>query len=154
MLTVSLEHDPQFKRGLQQRLTVLLPEWFNQGEANLKYADTAQQLDGYVARIDGDPKGLLIYKKHSAIAAEIVWLGVDPNCHRCGIGRALVTAACDAARSDGLDLLFAWTLHAKIDYEPYKRTRRFYDRVGFQYAMEEHSPDETNPLALYVRRLR
>jgi GNAT superfamily N-acetyltransferase len=151
-LTVSLEPDPLVKRTLQQQLTALLPDWFKQGEASLKYADRAAALPGYVARLDGTAKGLLVYKKHGALAAEIVWLGVDPTSHRSGIGRGLVDAACDAARADGLRYLFVWTLHEESGYAPYVPTRRFYEAMEFEYAMEEHFPSGDNPLALYMRR--
>src|SRR5207253_2739396 len=76
------------KRRLQEHLSALLPEWFAQSDSNLKYAAQSEVLSGYVARLDGEPKGLLLLKKHSAISAEIYWLGVDPRCHRRGLGRA------------------------------------------------------------------
>jgi len=152
-LTVLLEPNSQLKRALQQQLTALLPDWFKQGEASLKYADRAAVLPGYVARIDGEAKGLLVYRKHGPIAAEIVWLGVDPTCHRSGIGRALIDAACSAARTDGLKYLFVWTLHENAHYAPYAPTRRFYEATGFEYAMAEHFPTGDNPLALYMKTL-
>jgi GNAT superfamily N-acetyltransferase len=108
-------------------------------------------LPGYVAWLDREANGLLLYKRHSPISAEIFWLGVDPRWHRCGIGRALVKAACDAAGSDGVNFLFVCTLHPKVDYEPYERTRRFYEAMGFRYVLEEQNPDETNPLAFYMK---
>ena len=152
-LTVSLETDRVAKRKIQERLSALLPEWFAQSDSNLKYAVQSEILPGYIARIDGEPRGLLLLKRHSAISAEIFWLGVDPGCHRSGIGRALVEVALDAARSDDVKFLFVCTLHPGVCYEPYQRTRLFYEAMGFQYVLEEPFPDETNPLAFYVRSL-
>jgi ribosomal protein S18 acetylase RimI-like enzyme len=153
MLTVSLETDRLAKRRIQEHLSSLLPQWFGKSDANLKYAAQAELLPGYVARLDGEPKGLLLYKTHSAVSAEIYWLGVDPRCHRSGIGRALVEAACGAATSDGVKFLFVCTLHPSRDYEPYQRTRRFYEAMGFRYVLEEQFPDEKNPLAFYMKFL-
>ncbi|UVO35695.1 GNAT family N-acetyltransferase [Bradyrhizobium arachidis] len=153
-LTVSLESDPSIKRGIQQTLTALLPDWFKQGDASLKYADKAEILPGYVARADGEPKGLLLYKKHDALAAEIFWLAVDPDYHRSGVGRSLVSAACNTALADGAKFLLVWTHHARTNDKPYEATRQFYERIGFRYLAEEHFPASLeNPLALYVRLL-
>jgi GNAT superfamily N-acetyltransferase len=153
MLAVSLEADRFAKRSLQEHLSALLPEWFAQSDSNLKYAAQSEVLSGYVARLDGEPRGLLLLKKHSAISAEIYWLGVDPRCHRRGIGRALVEAACEAARSVGEKFLFVCTLYPGAAYEPYRRTRLFYEAMGFQYVLQEPFPDETNPLAFYMKCL-
>ena len=152
-IVVSLETNPTRKRETQERLTALLPEWFGQSEPNLKYAEQAEVLPGYVARIAGEPKGLLLLKKQSPISAEVYWVGVDPAYHRSGIGRALVEAASDAARLDGAKFLFVATLHPNATCELYQRTRRFYEALGFQYVLEEQFPHEKNPLAYYMKPL-
>jgi len=152
-LTVALEPDPDERRRVQRHLTTRLPEWFDQTGSSVRYAAQAERLPGFVARLDGEPRGLLLLKPHGGSTAEIYWLGVDPNCHRSGVGRALVDAACDAARAENRDLLFVWTLDPSVDYEPYARTRRFYEAMGFRYVLLEHVPDERNPLGLYMRRL-
>jgi GNAT superfamily N-acetyltransferase len=152
-LSTSLERYPQRRRQLLEQLTARLPEWFGLPVANLAYAAQAEILPGYVAHIDGLPRGLLLLKTHSAISVEIHWMGVDPDCHRAGVGRALVAAACAAARADGAEVAFVYTLHPKVAYEPYARTRRFYEAMGFRYVLEEPAPDRDNPLALYMKGL-
>jgi GNAT superfamily N-acetyltransferase len=152
-LTVSLETDPLAKRRLQERLSDRLPEWFAKSESNLKYAAQSERLPGYVAWLDGEPKGLLLYKRHSAVSGEVYWLGVDPRWHRCGIGGALVEAASGAAQSEGVSFLFVSTLHPSVDYEPYDRTRHFYEAMGFRYVLEEPLSNETNPHAIYMKCL-
>ncbi len=96
-IDVSIERDPFRKREIQQNLTSLLPEWFGDADSNLHYAKQAEILTGYVARLEGDVRGMLLLKAHSPISIEIYWLGVEPNCHRAGLGRALVDSACEAA---------------------------------------------------------
>lgn len=152
-LTISLEPDPRRKRQLQEEITSALPAWFGRPAANAAYAAQAERLAGYIASVDGVPKGLLLLKRHGEVSAEIYWLGVDVAFHRCGIGRALVEAAARGARADGAQFLFVSTLHPRVAHEPYERTRRFYEALGFRYVFEEQFPDKDNPLALYMKSL-
>jgi ribosomal protein S18 acetylase RimI-like enzyme len=152
-ISVSIESNPQRKREIQQNLTALLPDWFGQAKANLHYAEQAEVLTGYVAHIAGEAKGMLLLKRSSPISGEIYWIGVDPKYHRRGIGRALVEAACEDARASGIEYLFVCTLHPSETHEPYRRTRQFYEALGFQFVLEEQFPKEGNPLAYYMRRL-
>ena len=69
------------------------------------------------------------------------------------MGRALAEAAFQAARSDAVKFLFVCTPHPSASYEPYQRTRHFYEAMGFHYVLEEPFPDETNPLAFYMKCL-
>ena len=152
-LSISLEPDPRRRRQVLEQLTAGLPEWFGQPAANRAYAEQAERLPGYVASLDGRPRGLLLLKRHSPVSAEIYWMGVDPRCHRSGIGRALVDVACTAARGDKALFLFVHTLHARAAYEPYDRTRRFYEVLGFRYVLEAQGTDAANPLAIYMKSL-
>jgi len=149
---VFLETDPIRKRELQRRLTAQLPEWFGRPDANAEYARQAEVLDGYVAEIDHDPCGLLLLKRSSPISAEIYWIGVDPKFHGRGIGRSLVTAASAAAHKRGVKFLFVATLHPDDPYEPYRRTRGFYEALGFVYVLEERfTADPNNRIGYYMK---
>jgi len=151
---VFLEADRARKRELLERLSALLPAWFGKPASNAKYAQQAEILDGYVAEIDGVRRGLLLFKWTGAISAEIFWLGVDPAHHRSGIGRALVDAATEAARRRGAKYLFVATLHPDDPYEPYLRTRKFYEAMGFAHVLDEQfAADSHNPLAYYLKQL-
>jgi ribosomal protein S18 acetylase RimI-like enzyme len=152
-LSIALEADPRRKRQLLEQLTASLPHWFGQPAANQAYVGQAERLPGYVASVDGVSRGLLLLKTHSPVSAEIYWMAVDPQCHRSGIGRALVEAACTAAREDEALFLFVQTLHPRISYEPYARTRRFYEALGFHYMLEAQGTDEANPIAIYMKTL-
>ena len=57
--------------------------------------------------------------------AEIVAIYVDPDFERRGIGRALVLASCDAARSQGFTHVSLWVVEQNV------RARAFYDALGF-----------------------
>ena len=85
----------------------------------------AETLEAWVAGYDGRAVGLLLLKRHSGVSAEVYWLGVDPDHHRRGIGRALVGALERRLREEKAKFLFVMTLHPDDPYEPYRLTRAF-----------------------------
>lgn len=153
-LNVFLERSPTRKRELQERLTAVLPSWFGKLDPSTNYASQAEILDGYVAESEGVRCGLLLLKQIGPVSAEVYWMAVDPTRHGSGIGRALIEMASEAARTRGVKYLFVATLHPDIPYEPYERTRRFYEAMDFVYVLEEQSPaDPSNPMGYYLKQL-
>src|SRR5882672_9964032 len=132
-VSIAAEKDPALRRRILETLTARLPEWFAQGESNRHYAEQAEIPEAWVARIDGRAGGLLLIKRHSPVSAEIYWLGVDPDHHRQGIGRTLIDAVERQLRNEKVKFLFVMTL--QDPYEPYRRTRLFYERMGFELAL-------------------
>lgn len=150
-VSIAREEDPAASRRLLEELTARLPEWFAQPESNRHYAEQAEVLEAWTARIDGRALGLLLLKRHSAVSAEIYWLGVDPDHHRQGIGQALIGTIEGRLRQEGVKYLFVMTLHPDDPYEPYRRTRAFYGRLGFELVLTRGS--SPNPLAYYLKSL-
>lgn len=146
-VSIAREEDPVASRRLLEALTARLPQWFAQPDSNRHYAEQAEILETWVARIDGDARGLLLLKTHGAVSAEIYWLGVDPDHHRQGIGKGLIDAIEGRSRQERLKYLFVTTLHPDDPYEPYRRTRAFYERLGFELALSRE------PLAYYLKPL-
>jgi ribosomal protein S18 acetylase RimI-like enzyme len=146
-VSVAREEDPAASRRLLETLTARLPEWFAQPESNRHYAGQAEILETWVARLDGSARGLLLLKRHGAVGAEIYWLGVDPDHHRQGIGKALIGAIEDRLRQERVKYLVVTTLHADDPYEPYRRTRAFYERLGFELLLSR------DPIAYYLKPL-
>lgn len=154
IITVHRERDAERKRALLQHLTDMLPEWFGKQSANTTYLEMAGVLDGYIAEVDSTPRGLLLLKWTAPTSAEIYWMGVEPGFHRHGVGRALVETTAADVRAQGRRYLLVVTLHPRVPYEPYQRTRRFYEGLGFEYVLEEQFPaDPENPLATYLKDL-
>jgi GNAT superfamily N-acetyltransferase len=100
---------------------------------------------------------MLLLKRHSAASAEIYWLGVDPDHHCRGVGRALIGALERQLRGERVRFLFVTTLHPDVDYEPYRWTRAFYESLGFELALSSaQSPagsSSSDPLACYLKLL-
>lgn len=146
-VTIAREEDSAACRRLLEALTARLPEWFAQPQSNRHYAEQAEVLEGWTARLEGSARGLLLLKKHSVVSAEIYWLAVDPDHHREGIGRALIGAVEGRLKQDKLQYLFVATLHPDDPYEPYRRTRALYERLGFELVLSRES------LAYYLKSL-
>ena len=155
-IAVTCESSSANSRKLLEALTARLPQWFGQAESNRHYAEQAEHLESWVARVGEQAVGLLLLKRHSPTSAEIYWLGIDPDRHRRGVGRALVEAVERRLREEEARFLFVQTLHPGVDYEPYARTRAFYERLGFSFALTTHfgpTGPSADPLAYYLKTL-
>ena len=113
------------------RILRTLPDWFGDPVAVRGYADDAETGQSFVARAGETTVGILTFKFHSKRAAEIVVIGVVPECHRRGIGRALVSAFESHMHHRGVEYVQVKTLDEAAQSNAYRRTRRFYDAMGF-----------------------
>jgi ribosomal protein S18 acetylase RimI-like enzyme len=131
-----------------------LPGWFELAEANAQYVVNAEVLPSLVARCEDRVVGLLMFKTHTPYAAEIVLLGVPPEYHRQGIGRALVAAAEAHLCAEGIEYLQVKTLGPSHPDPGYAGTRAFYERLGFRPLEEILTVwDANNPCLIYVKAL-
>ncbi len=109
-----------------------LPDWFGIEEAIVDYAKAVSQLPTLFANVNKIDAGFLAIKQHNPFAAEIYVLGVLPEFHHKGVGRALVQQAETYLRQVGVEYLQVKTL-ADTHPDPfYARTRAFYEAVGFR----------------------
>jgi ribosomal protein S18 acetylase RimI-like enzyme len=134
-----------------------LPAWFGIEEATAAYIRATEELPTFLAtpkdQQDGC-SGFLTLKHHTDAAAEIYVMGVRPEAHRRGVGRALVTAAENYLRSLGIAYLQVKTLSSAHPDENYAKTRRFYQAMGFSPL--EELPElwgPANPCLLMVKYL-
>ena len=108
-----------------------LPEWFGIPAANAAYTERAGREPVWVAECDGTAVGIMILADHGFAAIENVLLAVRPTAHRRGIGRALIEQAISVCQERGALYLSVKTLGPSREYEPYARTRAFYEAIGF-----------------------
>jgi GNAT superfamily N-acetyltransferase len=133
-----------------------LPDWFALEESNAEYVRAADECPTFVAEPDGGGEGLgfVTVKPTSEQALEIVAMGVLPEHHRRGVGRALVERAAGYGRAQGFALLHVKTLAASDPDPGYAATRAFYAALGFvplQELPQVWGPE--NPCLLMVRVL-
>ena len=132
-----------------------LPRWFGMPEANAQYIRDIEVLPTFLARDEsGEAIGFLTVKQHYPESAEILVMGVLPDRHRQGSGRALVAAAEAWLREQGTRFLQVKTQGPAVVNADYERTRAFYTGVGF-IPLEEMLDlwDADNPALILVKAL-
>ncbi len=109
-----------------------LPEWFGFPDSVADYVESAQTHPTVVATVDGADCGILTLRLHSPYAAEIVVMGVRPEHHRAGIGRAMLERAESWLAERDVSYLQVKTLSPRSADEGYAATRAFYFGCGFR----------------------
>ena len=131
-----------------------LPQWFGMPQSNADYARLAEEGPAWLAVEDGEVVGVMLLKPHFESTVEIYLLAVVLARHRAGVGRALVAHAEAWARGRGATFLTVKTRGPSKPYEPYERTRAFYEALGF-VALEEFTEfwDPENPALMMAKAL-
>lgn len=110
----------------------------------------------YIALNSKDLVGFTTIHKKSNYISEVSFMAVKREHHRQGIGSALVDRVTNDLRSQGIRLLEVKTLSADVDYFPYEKTRRFYEKNGFIH-LDTIDPfpgwEPGSPCAIYVKIL-
>ncbi len=131
-----------------------LPEWFGIEEATAQYIRAIDDLPTFVAFVVGRAVGFMTVKQHFPQSAELYVLGVLPEMHHRGVGRALLARVEAYLREQGVEYLHVKTLSASHPDPGYAKTRAFYEAMGFR-PLEEFKTlwDEANPCLLMVKKL-
>lgn len=142
------------KGALCAEILATLPHWFGMPASNAAYIRDVEHMPMF-AVFDGDrPLGFIALGRPTPSAVEIHVLGVRPELHRSGIGRALLERAEAFARAAGVPFLTVKTLSSRDPDEGYARTRAFYTATGFlpvDELPELWSPD--NPAVIMLKVL-
>ena len=144
-MTIRIEplNDAEAKSALCRKITAELPMWFGRPESNAFYASGIATRPAFVAILDQKPCGLMALEYLFAKACNVWWLGVSPNVHRRGVGRALLAHAAQEALRHGCTHQIVETLSPRVESPEYDITRRFYESVGFVPLVEfEPEPDD------------
>jgi len=132
-----------------------LPQYFTEQAMVTMSQDLAAHLL-YVAVNLKEVAGFVAIKRKNNHVAEISWMAVKPEHQRQGIGSALVDSVANELRSQGIRLLEVKTVSTDVDYSPYEKTRRFYEKMGFMH-LETIDPypewERGTPCAIYVKIL-
>ncbi len=154
MWTVKELNGPAEKQAACRAIIKQLPEWFGMPEAIQRYTtEVADKTAFVVSDPKGAPIGMLSLRRPFPNNADVFWLGVLSTHHRQGIGRALMDAAADRARSWGCKTLTVETLAPSHPDEGYRRTRAFYAGMGFEplFELDPYGPE--NPQIYLLKSL-
>jgi GNAT superfamily N-acetyltransferase len=109
-----------------------LSDWFSVPEVIDACAEAVETLPMFGCRVKEQVIGFVSLKQHPPSAMEILVIAARRSHHRGGVGKALLTAAEQAARKANCRLLTVKTLAPRDRDEPhYDATRAFYDDNGF-----------------------
>lgn len=132
-----------------------LPDWFGIEESVLEYERAIDSLPTWVARdVAREAVGFVSVKRHFPESAELYVLGVRPELHRQGVGRAMLDTVEDWLRRESVAYVQVKTRGPSAPDEHYDRTRAFYTALG--YAPLEELPtlwNPENPALILIKRL-
>ncbi len=132
-----------------------LPEYFTD-DVPEKVRIAVRDHDGWVITDHDRVLGFSVVERRSRVAAEILWMAIDPLHRGSGVGTQLLGHLIDELRADGVDLVEVKTLDGSAGYPPYESTRAFWEHQGFvQIDAIDPLPDwqPGNPCAIYVAAL-
>ena len=110
-------------------LIASLPEWFTPDEVETVRAAVGPP--GVVAvSQSGEIVGFLVWEERPD-EWEICWIAVARELHRHGVGRRMLAWMLERTRRARVRRIRVQTVAATTVYEPYERTRAFYESLGF-----------------------
>lgn len=132
------------------------PGWFDKIALNVSVPRDIKALPTFVAEDGGRTLGFITYSKEGD-KGDIKWIGVDPRFHRQGIGSKLYAVVEEILKREGVREVRVETVSVLTEYEPYERTRAFYEKMGFRVEkVEKTTSEETGEgfhLATYLKVL-
>lgn len=124
--------DPDRKEKICLCILHALPAWFDDWKAARQYAKNARAQFFLCALDREEPVGFLAAEEHTDAACEIAVMGVLPDYHRQGIGRALLGLCAHSYFARGYRYLTVKTLADTVGSASYVKTRAFYLACGFE----------------------
>ena len=146
--------DETEKSDICEDILNALPNWFGIPESTLEYIAEVKNKPFYAIFDAGKAIGFVSIKVHNAYTSEIYVMGITEEYHRKGIGRQLVEKCESYCRQNGMEFLTVKTLDEKNPDEYYRKTRLFYESMGFR-PLEVFPTlwDESNPCLFLAKHI-
>ena len=123
--------DVDQSRAACDRLLSQLPDWFGTYDVYQDYLDDLATRHVFGVAVSNTVVGLMALTEASKAHMDIHVFAVAPAMHGKGVGRALVIQAERFAAEKGKHFLTVKTLGPSHPSLPYRKTRGFYQAVGF-----------------------
>ncbi len=146
---------PEFNQGEKcEKILRLLPDWFGIESAIQNYRKGIDKLPTFLIYFENEFCGFVSVKQHFKESAELYVLGIKSENHRHGIGRFAIKRVCAYLRQLNVKFLQVKTLSKSRESEAYRKTRKFYLKMGFT-PLEEFKElwGKDNPCLLMVKEI-
>ena len=147
--------EPDTKSYICNEILRSLPDWFGIDASIVDYVEKVRSMPFFAANDDDKFIGFVALKVHNPFTAEVCVMGILQEYHRQGIGKRLIDSCEMYCIDNNLEYLTVKTLDESRECDSYKKTRLFYQSMGFRPL--EVFPlhwDEDNPclfLAKYIQ---
>lgn len=147
--------DSNIKSEICEMVLRSLPEWFGIEESIKEYVHGVKESYFMSVYIGNIPIGFISLIEHNEYTSEIYVLGILPEFHNKGIGRKLILKVEEYLIHSNKKFLTVKTLSDSHPDKHYKKTRNFYNAMGF-YPIEEFKTlwGEANPCLFMLKELR
>ncbi len=146
--------DIQLKSEITEKILRSLDKWFGLELAIKDYIENVKNKLFLACYNDNEVVGLICIHYNNSYTADIYLMGILEKYHRRGIGRLLIEKVESILKKNGFKFLMVKTLGPTNPDENYKKTRLFYQKVGF-YPLEEFKEiwDEHNPCLILIKSI-
>ena len=132
-----------------------LPEWFGNEKGLQEYVNTVQKYPFWAAFDNDECIGFFSGKIHYNRTGDIYVCGIDPDYHGKGIGTLLYKELEKHCIKNNCEYIIVKTLSELAQYEPYIKTKRFYEKMGFKELLTlTEIWDENNPCLIMIKNLK
>jgi len=133
---IPAESSAEHKKSICESILRDLPGWFGIEEATQAYIAGGADKPMFVAADSDDIVGFLSLVHHNQYTSEIYVLGVKQALQRQGIETQLALSAERYLKEWKTEYYMVKTLGPSHPDEGYRRTRLFYEKVGFRPLVE------------------
>lgn len=124
---------PHLNLGAEcEKILRLLPEWFGVEQTVIEYGSEINTLPTFLIMVREQTAGFISIKQPFKESAELYVLGIRPEFHHQGLGRAAVESVAEYCRHRGTEYLQVKTLSPSNNWPAYESTRAFYISLGFK----------------------
>ena len=145
---------PDAKSDICNEILRALPSWFEIEASIVDYVEKVRLMPFFAVLDDDKTIGFAALKVHNPFTAEICVMGVLKEYHRQGAGKELIIRCEKYCIDNNMEYLTVKTLDESRESDSYRKTRLFYQSVGFKPL--EVFPlhwDEENPCLFMAKHI-